>query len=293
MKILIIGGSGLVGSTLSKYARKNFEIHQTKNTNNIENNLPTSKIDLLTQSNKMLNLINEFKPNTVVHTAAFPSVDFCQTNPKMADLLHVEITEKITKSCLKNNSKLIYISTDAVFDGKLNRKYCENDKPNPLGHYGKTKLQAEEIILGASKDNVILRSTVIYGKHERSRFTNWVIGLLKEKKMVEAFTDQNNTPTLVDDIAKSILKIIDMKIGGLFHAVGKTCISRYEFARLLAKKYRLDENLIKPVTSQEKKQDAPRPVNGCLDNTKLENTIGFKFCSINDGIDFISKSQHD
>lgn len=290
---MIIGGSGLVGSTLTKYAQKDFEIHQTKNTHDIENNLPTSKIDLLTQPDKILDLINEFKPNAIVHTAAFPSVDFCQTNPKMADLLHVEITKKITESCLKNNSKLIYISTDAVFDGKLDRKYREDDKPNPLSHYGKTKLQAEEIILGASKDNVILRTTVIYGNHERSRFTNWVIELLKDGNVVEAFTDQNNTPTLVDDIVISILKIIDMKVSGLFHAVGKTCISRYEFAKLLAKKYSLNEKLIKPVTSHEKKQEAPRPVNGCLDNTKLENVIEFKFHSINDGIDFITKARHD
>ena len=112
--------------------------------------------------------------------------------------------------------------------------------------------------------------------------------------MVDPFSDQYNTPTLVDDLAKSILNIIEMDISGLFHAVGNTCINRYEFALLLADKFDLEKNLVKPVTSSEKKQVAPRPSRTCLDASKLEKILNFKFCNLDDGISFmIHKSKSE
>ena len=139
--------------------------------------------------------------------------------------------------------------------------------------------------------NVILRTTVIYGWHKRSRFTNWVLENLQKDQIVPAFTDQYNTPTLIDDLIFSIQQIIQKNISGLYHAVGKTCVSRYEFSLLLAKKFGFSEKLIIPVTSKEKKQDAPRPVNGCLSNNKLEKLIDYKFCDLETGINKILKQK--
>jgi len=293
-KILIIGGSGLVGSTLAEYALPRFDIHLTNNTNEIiQKKMPVTKIDLLKDSRALIELVKRFRPDIVIHTAAFASIDFCEINPHMADILHVDITKLIAHICNDIGSKLIYFSTDAVFDGSLNKKYLESDTPNPISHYGKTKLQAEDIILNASNHNVVLRTTVIYGWNKRSRFTNWVLETLKNKKTVDAFTDQHNTPTLVDDLAKSILKIIDLKIAGLYHATGKTCLSRYDFALHLAARFGFDKNLVKPTLSSEKKQKAARPVNGCLDSQKLEKTIKYEFCDIDSGISFIFNKSHE
>ncbi|MGI0009879.1 MAG: sugar nucleotide-binding protein, partial [Nitrosopumilaceae archaeon] len=148
-----------------------------------------------------------------------------------------------------------------------------------------------EIIMQESAQNVILRTTVIYGWHVRSRFTNWVLNSLKNKKTVCAFTDQHSTPTLVDDLAKSIIKMIELGITGVHHAVGKTCLSRYEFALKLADRFGFDKSLIIPTISSEKKQIALRPLNGCLDGSKLEKLIGYDFCDIDSGISFmLSKS---
>lgn len=287
-KLLIIGGSGLVGSTLLQYSLSHYNVHVTVNQNQINfNRNSVSKIDLLQDRVAITNLIEKLKPDVVINTAALPSVDLCETNPKLADMLHVDVTNDICMACKKTESKLIHFSTDAVFDGKLTRKYTEEDKPNPINHYGKTRLIAENIVLDISDDNVILRTAVIYGWHAHSRFTNWILEYLRNNKPVDPFVDQFNTPTLVDDLAKAILKIIDMDISGLFHATGKTCISRYDFAIMLADKFGYDKNLIKPVTSNEKKQDAPRPPKTCLDATKLENLIGYHFSDINSGISFI------
>jgi len=292
--MLIIGGSGLVGSTLAEYALADFEIHLTHNENDIpQKRIPVTKIDLLKERSKVISLIKSFKPSVVVHAAAYASVDFCESNPDMADLLHVDATTDIAKACKDIDSKLISFSTDAVFDGSQNRKYLENDTPNPLSHYGKTKLRAENIILQVSDLNVVLRTTVIYGWDKRSHFTNWVLQTLKNKKTVGAFTDQYNTPTLANDLAKSILKIIEMHVSGLYHAVGKTCLSRYDFALRLADKFGLDKNLVLPITSSKKIQTAPRPANGCLDNQKLEKLIEYDFCDIDTGISFLFDKQRE
>ena len=135
----------------------------------------------------------------------------------------------------------------------------------------------------------MLRTAVIYGKHERSRFTNWILSSLKNNKMVDPFIDQFNTPTLVDDIAKTLVRIIDDNISGLYHAAGPTCLNRYDFAQLLSKHSKLNSELIKPVTKNEKKQLAPRPISTCLDSSKLENILKIKFSDITSGINHILK----
>ena len=287
-KLLIIGGSGLVGSTLLQYASPNYNIHFTYNTNKITfDNINSTQINLLGNQKRIMDLIKEIQPDIVVNTVAHSSVDLCETNHKIADKLHVDITHDIAQTCKDTDSKLIYLSTDMVFQGELNKKYTELDQPNPINYYGKTKLQAEQITLNASPKNVVLRTAVIYGWHKKSRFTNWIIQTLKENHVVDPFTDQYNTPTLVDDLVKSLLNIFEKNISGIFHATGKSCLNRYEFALVLANTFGFDTKLIKPATSKEKKQAAPRPISTCLDSTKLEKLIDFNFSDIQSGVSFI------
>ena len=288
-KLLIIGGSGLVGSVLLEHAQK-YDLYATYNKNPIINDkVNTIQVELLDKEKSIVKIINEIKPEIVVHTAAHPSVDLCETDNTKADDLHVKTTKIITDVCSKIDSKLIYLSTDAVFDGKKNEKYSEKDIPNPINYYGLTKLNAEKIILSEDR-NVILRTSVIYGNHVKSRFTNWIIDNLMHDKMVDPHNDQYNTPTLVDDLIQSILKIISKDVNGLFHATGKTCLSRYEFAKELAFHYGFDQNLIKPVSSEQKKQDAPRPKKTCLDSRKLERVINFEFSTISQGISILTNN---
>jgi len=289
-KLLVLGGSGLVGSTIVNYAKNNYDTIFSYNSNKINiSNTKSFQIDLLNDHTKIETIIENYKPNIIINTIAHSSVDLCEEDHFIADKLHIETTKKIANVCAKINSKLIFLSTDAVFEGKLNKQYVENDVANPINYYGETKLKAEKIVLNMSSNNVVLRTAVIYGFHEKSRFTNWILDYLKNGKSVDPFSDQFNTPTLVDDLVKAILKIIENNISGLYHATGKTCVNRYEFSKLLAKKFSLDETLIHPVTKFEKKQYAPRPISTCLNSTKLENLINFSFSDISSGIDFIFK----
>ena len=141
-----------------------------------------------------------------------------------------------------------------------------------------------------SQNNAIFRTTVIYGQYPKSRFTNWVLDNLKQNKTVPAFTDQFNTPTLVDDLCKAILCILDLDLSGIYHAVGKTCLSRYDFALKLSRVFGYNEKLIIPTMSSKVSQVAPRPRNGCLDVTRLEKTLGFEFSDIDTGLVFMQNS---
>jgi dTDP-4-dehydrorhamnose reductase len=288
-KVLIIGENSLVGSTLSNYAKNTFDVYYTYHNIRI-NNKNSIQIDIVKETHKILDLIKKIKPDLVIHTVAYANVDFCEKNNHDANFLHVTVTQKIAQTCASIGTKILYFSTDAVFDGKQNEKYVESDISNPLSYYGKTKLAAEKILMDTSKNNIIFRTTVIYGPYSRSRFTSWVLDNLKQDKPVPAFTDQFNTPTLIDDLCKVILDILNLDLSGIYHAAGKTCLSRYDFALKLAKKFDYNEELIIPTLSSTVNQIAPRPKNGCLDSTKLEKILNFEFSSIDSGIDFMKKS---
>ncbi len=288
-KILILGGSGFVSTNLIKYLPENWKFFATYNSNIIKSEkIKSFKIDLLETPEKIIPIIQNIKPDYVVDTISFPSVDFCEENHSIADKLHIDATKIISKISNKTNSKLLFLSTDAVFEGELNKKYLETDTPKPVNYYGFTKLKAEEIVLSTSKNNTVLRTAVIYGAGTQSRFTNWILSYLREKRPVDPFIDQFNSPTLVDDLSQAIVKILKNDISGLFHATGPTCINRYDFALMLAKEFNLDSNLIKPVTSSQKKQNAPRPISTCLDSSKLEEKINFSFRDLKSGISFIA-----
>ena len=288
-KILILGGSGFVSTNLIKYLPENWEIFATYNSNIIKSEkIKSFKINLLETPEKIIPIIQNIKPDYIIDTVAFPSVDFCEENHSIADKLHIDATKIISKISNKINSKLLFLSTDAVFEGELNKKYFETDIPKPVNYYGFTKLKAEEIILSTSQNNVVLRTAVIYGVGTQSRFTNWILSYLREKRSVDPFVDQFNSPTLVDDLSQAIVKILKNDISGLFHATGPTCVNRYDFAVMLAKEFNLDSNLVKPVTSSQKKQNAPRPISTCLNSSKLEEEINFTFRDLKTGISFIA-----
>ena len=288
-KILIIGGSGFVSTDLIKYLPENWEIFATYNSNIIKSEkIKSFKINLLETPEKIIPIIQNIKPDYIIDTVAFPSVDFCEENHAIADKLHIHATKIISKISNEINSKLLFLSTDAVFEGQLNKKYIETEITNPVNYYGFTKLKAEKIVLASSKNNVVLRTAVIYGVGIQSRFTNWILSYLRDKKPVDPFVDQFNSPTLVDDLSQVMLKILKNDISGLFHATGPTCVNRYDFAVMLAKEFNLDSNLVKPVTSSQKKQNAPRPISTCLNSSKLEEEINFTFRDLKTGISFIA-----
>ena len=213
----------------------------------------------------------------------YSNIDFCELNKSDAEMLHVEVTEKICKICENISTKQIFLSSDYVFDGEKGN-YSEDDVPNPVNYYGLSKLKAEQLIL-KNPINTVIRTSVIYDWDYRARFFNSVIKNLQNNQEINATTDVYNSVTFLDNLVESIFKVITLNQNGIFHVVDSACVNRFEFAEMIAKIFRLDKNLIKTVSVQdEPKNIAKRPKNACLNNSKAKKELGLNFNTIEEGV---------
>jgi len=283
-KILIIGISGLLGNKIYNLAKKDYQVFGTYNTHkpSMEN---VYQLDV-TKRADVFKLIGNIKPDFVIDTHALHNVDYCELHPEEAWLVNVEGTKNVAEACKTFGCKYVFISTDYVFDGKKATPYTEKDKPNPLNYYAKTKLIAEEAIKILTSDYIIARTAVLFGVGGLGKepFALWLIKKLKNGEEVKAVIDQYNNPTLVDNLAEMLLTLCEKDKVGLFHITGKTNLNRYEFSIKIAETFGLNKELIKPITTPELNQVAPRPRKVALDVSKVERATKLKALTIDEAL---------
>ena len=288
MKIFILGGSGVVGSSILNEKKSHHQFISTFNTQKQEQT-NAFRISFPEDIYKIEKIIEKEKPIAIINTIAYTNPDFCEKNQNETFEINVKLPEKICEISHHNKIKLIQLSTDYVFDGKKGN-YIENDKQNPINYYGYTKKFAEDLVLKYSQNSVI-RTSLLYGANPKVRFFNFVLKNLRSKKIVYAYNDSHSCPTLLDELVESIMKILEKDISGLFHVVGQSCVTRYEFAKTIAKKFNEDEGLIKPLSSKD--LIAKRPKNTCLKNTKAQKSLNVKYSTIEEGIDQVFFQLHN
>ena len=234
MKLFVLGGSGLIGNELVKRASLSHKVTATYNNRNlILPNVSTIKFCFPDDFENLKNLLIKEKPDVVINLIAHTNLDFCELNKKNAYELNVILTEKISNICNKIDSKFIHISSDYVFDGK-NGNYKEDDETNPVNYYGYTKKMSEIMALKNS-NTIVLRTSLIYDLKLESNFIKFVFEKLSGGEKIMVFDDILTTPTLLDELIESTLKIAANNNYGIFHISGETCISRFEFAKSIAK----------------------------------------------------------
>jgi len=285
MKILIIGGSGLFGTKLLQYFREksNNEVEFTYLKNKIP--FPNGHSLDITDTDKTIMLISKINPDVVIHTAALTNVDLCETDKVLADSINVSGTLNVVEGCKITKSKITYISTSFVFDGKK-QKYLENDSPSPTTYYGITKFNGEELVRNSNSSYLILRTDQPYCWTEPWHHTNSVLRVianLRSGKEHNEIVDWKNTPTYVPDFVNASAQLLDYNATGIYHIVGSDFINRYEWSLLTAEVFGLDKNLIKPITS-DKLNLAARRVNVNLDNQKLYKKIGISMKGVKEGL---------
>lgn len=281
-KILIIGAGGLVGSTAVRLGKK-YQIFKTYNSHEIQDQ-NSFKLDV-TNREKVFTLIEKIKPDCVIDTHALHDVDYCETHPEEAWKVNVEGTKNVAEACKRIGAKMIYISTDYVFDGKK-LKYTEKDKPNPLNYYAKTKLIAERVIDALDVNYIIARSSVLYGTHGSGKlnFVLWLVNKLKNGEKVTIVTDQHNNPTLADRLVEILFSLYEKDASGLFNITGTTCLSRYDFAKIIASTFNLNSKLIIPITTPELHQFANRPERVNMISDKAKRVSGLSTYDIHEGL---------
>jgi dTDP-4-dehydrorhamnose reductase len=187
-------------------------------------------------------------------------------------------------------ARLIHVSTDYVFDGKTGN-YAEDDKPNPINYYGKTKLAAENAVRISGSDHAIVRTIVLYGQgaQVKQNFALWVINSLKAGATIRCVDDQIGNPTYVGDLAVGILAIVERERSGVYHIGGSERISRYDFALRIARQFGLDERKIGRATSADLRQIAARPLNTSFVILKAEAELGLKPANVSQGLTLLQR----
>ena len=274
-KLLIIGASGLLGNMIYQSSKGKYETYGTYNSHKpkLTNTL---KLDV-TEKNDVSKLIRDVKPNLVIDTHALSNVDYCELHPEDAWKINVEGTKNVAESCKVNGCKYLFVSTDYVYDGYKTTTYSEKDKPHPINYYGKTKLIAEKVIEALDMDCIIARTAVLFGasdSFDKLPFPSWVVRQLKLKNKIKVVIDQYSNPTLVDSLGEFLLSLYEKDRSGVFNISGKDNISRFEFSKMLAKEFGLDEKLIEPITTTELNQPAKRPQKVALNVSKTEKASG-------------------
>ena len=293
MKVLVTGASGLLGiKVVKELQRKGYEVIPTHRSKPLHPN--SIKLDI-TEKEAVNNLITKTKPNIVIHAAAETNVDLCEKQPKHAHQVNVQGTRNIAKASQKTQAKLIYISTDYVFDGEKGN-YTEEDRTNPINTYGLTKLKGEQETTKHCRNYLILRSSVNFGWHPyKQNFAIWIINSLRQSKRINVVTDHYNTPTLTDNLAQVIGEAIEKDLKGLYHASGAERISRYRFAEKIAEKFSLPRKLIKPTKMKNVETSgtwlAKRPRNSSLSTFKIQNETNTKLLNINEALEVMKKEE--
>jgi len=286
-RLLITGANGLLGNKAVEFASRNYEVTPLHHAKPLHNN--SLEVDIANEE-QVLDIFRRLQPDAVIHAAAETNVDKCETQKEHAWNVNVEGTRNVAEACAEASAKLIHISTDYVFDGKKGY-YKEEDKPNPISYYGLTKLEGEKQVIALCKNYVILRASVIYGWHPwKQNFATWVISQLRQNKEISVVEDHYNTPALADNLAEMALEALQRGLKGLYHVSGSERISRYEFAKQIAKTFNLDQSLVKPIKmSQLTAWIAKRPRDSSLNTNKIGSQLEAKPLNITEGLDRMKK----
>ncbi len=264
MKILITGSKGQLGSELVDLLSKDNEVY----------GFDYEEMDI-TDKNCVIEIISKIVPDIVIHCAAFVDADGCETDIKTAFDVNtigtgnVVIASKITKS------KMIYISSDYVFDGEKNSPYLEYDIPNPISIYGISKYAGEQIVRHYLEKFFIVRTAWLYRRVGKN-FVNTIINLAKDKKELRVVNDQVGSPTYVPDLAKAISTLISTDYYGIYHITNSGKVSWYEFTKKILKYADIKDVKVSPISSEELNKPAPRPKYSVLKNLNLEKKKIYK-----------------
>src|SRR5437868_1588852 len=237
-KILITGANGLLGQKVTEMFANETE-RQLFLTDLGEIGEDTHEFEYfpmdITKKELVKDNVKKYAPDIIINTAAYTNVDGCETERELSWKVNVDAVKNFIIASRTNNSKIIHISTDYVFDGKAGN-YDERSTPNPLSYYGKGKLASENALVASGIPYSIVRTMIIYGtgKNLRLNFALWLIDKLEKNEPVNIVDDQFGMPTISDDIAWGLVKIADNNKKGLYHISGSEYISRYAFALKLA-----------------------------------------------------------
>ena len=223
--------------------------------------------------------IQKVSPDIIINCAAFTDVDGCESEKDKAALVNALGPGNLARAAKSQGALLIHMSTDYIFDGKKGAPYSEEDEPNPLNTYGKTKLEGERSVAHFGGDWLILRTSWLYGAR-RKNFVKTILGLCEKHDEISVVSDQRGSPTYTRDLAQAIRALIqkhltsDLGPRTVFHIANKGSASRFELAQEIIRLVGKDTK-VRPITSREWPRPAEVPADSSLDISKFERETHF------------------
>jgi dTDP-4-dehydrorhamnose reductase len=241
----------------------------------------------VTSNTEVHTCIENFKPTAVIHTAALTLVDLCETEKEKCHALNVDAVKFILNACRKLDAHLVHVSTDFVFNGEAG-PYKEDDTPDPLSEYARSKYEAEQLVLTSGyKKWSIARTIIVYGWTEnmsRSNIVLWARDTLKKGGPMTIVNDQFRAPTLAEDLAMGCWLIVEKKALGIYHLSGPETMSVIDMVKRIARYYGFSEENITPTDSASLGQAAKRPPHTGFILDKARKDLGYSPHSLEEGL---------
>jgi dTDP-4-dehydrorhamnose reductase len=257
-KVLITGANGQLGKELVElFTEKGFEVY----------GFGRDKMDITNQA-QVQEVISTLKPDIVLHSAAHTQVDLAESEPEQAFSINAYGTRNVAVAAEAVGAKLVYVSTDYVFDGTTDKPYNEFSPTSPLGVYGKSKLAGEQFVRDLHSKFFIVRTSWVYGKYG-ANFVKTMLKLGEERKELSVVADQIGCPTYTLDLANAILELVDSEKYGIYHISNSGSCSWYELAKEIFKEAKMEIKVI-PCTTADFPRPAARPAYSVLEHMSIE-----------------------
>lgn len=275
-KLLILGASGMLGKEVVEYFSVNteYQMHAISRTpdESVIKNVFWHYLDI-TDTYSFDLVLKEISPSIIINCAANVNIEFCEKYKDLSDLINSEVIKTI--SLAVPNSKLVYISTDSVFDGHKG-SYTEEDEKSPLNNYAKSKLKGEEYTLNLMKDSIVIRTNIYGLNNGKGRsLVNWILDNLSSNNHIYGYVNVYFNPVYTKQLAKVILELIQNKFVGELHVGSDLLISKYDFIKNIISVFGFNEKKLKISKYNNEESSVKRPLNTTLSTTKLFNNLGY------------------
>jgi len=269
-RILVIGAKGMLGKDLVEILRSSSRVDQHLDWEVFGWDI--EEIDIQEEKNTVTK-IESLRPNMVINIAAYTHVDGCESHDEKAFAINAEGMRHVALGALRCRAKVVYLSTDYIFDGKKREPYLEDDPPHPLSVYGRSKLRGEQYVQEMVEDALIVRTQWLYGKYGNN-FVASVLRQAREKKVLSIVNDQVGSPTYTIDLSRAISVLIQCDARGVFHVANSDLCTWFVFGQEILKLSGMEGVRIVPISSEEVGRPAMRPLYSVLNTEKLKRETG-------------------
>lgn len=290
-RLLVTGGSGLLGSAIAQRGVAEYEIATTYLSREVDfPGVHCLQVDL-TDDDQVESI--DFDPDAVIHCAALTDVDRCEREPQLAEKCNVGMTERVARLADDRDARLVQVSTDAVFDGK-GSYHTVGEDPDPVNVYGRTKLRAESAARENLEDSIVVR-TSIYGWNATSgqSLAEWMLSKLRNGETVPAFKDVYFTPIYTGDLASCLFELVESDVTGTLHVAGSERCSKLKFAHAIANVFDVNENLIESSSIDDVDFDAPRPKDLSLSIERARERLNCPMPTLREGLKHMRDDEHE